>query len=156
LSIGLHKKDIVLLELIRSYFGGVGTISSQGKDILQYRVASLQDLTNKIIPHFENNPLISQKKADFILFKKVVDLMNLKEHLTTEGLRKIVAIKASMNLGLSEELRTKAAFLGIVPIERPLIQNQKILDPYWLAGFASGEGSFMVTLTKTSSNKLGF
>ena len=31
--------------------------------------------------------------------------MVLKEHLTYDGLRKIVAIKASMNLGLSEKLK---------------------------------------------------
>jgi hypothetical protein len=37
-----------------------------------------------------------------------------------------------------------------------LVQDQKILDPYWLAGFVSGEGCFMVTLINTSSNKLGF
>jgi len=54
--------------------------------------------------------------------------MNRKEHLTIEGLHKIVAIKASINLGLSNDLKT--AFPGIIPIKRPLIQNQKILDPY--------------------------
>jgi hypothetical protein len=54
--------------------------------------------------------------------------MNRKEHLTTEGIKRIVAIKSSINLGLSEEL--KAAFLEIVPIQRPLIQNQKIQDSY--------------------------
>jgi hypothetical protein len=40
-----------------------------------------------------------------------------KEHLTMEGLRKIVAIKASMNNGLSDEL--KAAFTNLPPVERP-------------------------------------
>jgi len=62
-----------------------------------------------------------------ILFKKVVDLMNRKEHLTIEGLHEIVTIKASINLGLSVEL--KAAFPGIVPV-RPLVENQNIPDPY--------------------------
>jgi hypothetical protein len=37
-----------------------------------------------------------------------------------------------------------------------LVQDQKILDPYWLAGFVSGEGCFMVILINTSSNRLGF
>lgn len=49
--------------------------------------------------------------ADYLLFKKGVDLIKEKEHLTMEGLRKIVAIKASMNLGLSYEL--KAFYLGL-------------------------------------------
>jgi hypothetical protein len=62
-----------------------------------YNVTSLQDLTNVIIPHFDKYPLITQKLADFILFKKVIDLMNRKEHLTLEGIEKILAIKASIN-----------------------------------------------------------
>ena len=39
-----------------------------------------------------------KKKADYILFKKVVDLMNDKKHLTQEGLHKIVSIRASNKL----------------------------------------------------------
>ena len=33
---------------------------------VQYRVGSLKDLNDKIIPHFDKYPLITQKKADFI------------------------------------------------------------------------------------------
>ena len=53
----------------------------------------------------------------------VVNLINLKEHLTMEGLRKIVAIIASMNLGLLEKL----PFLP--PVVRPLVQNLSIPNP---------------------------
>ena len=62
-SIGLHKKDTEILDIINSYFGGVGTISAQTKDSVQYRVASLKDLNGIIIPHFEKYPLITQKKS---------------------------------------------------------------------------------------------
>ena len=41
------------------------------------------------------------------------------EHLTMEGLEKIVAIKASLNNGLSAEL--KAAFPEIIPVPRPSV-----------------------------------
>ena len=73
------------------------------------------------------------------MFKKAVNLINDKEHLTLEGLRKIAAIKASMNLGLSESL--KAAFPNIIPATRPQISKELIPDPNWLVGFTSGEGS---------------
>ena len=69
-SIGLHKKYTLILELIKSYFGGVGTISPQNKESVQYRVGYLKDLNEKIIPHFDKYPLISKKQADFILLKK--------------------------------------------------------------------------------------
>ena len=35
--------------------------------------------------------------TDFILFKRATDVIKLKEHLTTEGLKKLVSIKASIN-----------------------------------------------------------
>lgn len=40
-----------------------------------------------------------------------------KEHLTMEGLKKILSFKYSMNLGLSEGL--KKNFTEIIPVERP-------------------------------------
>lgn len=89
-SICIHKKDIAVLKLFQNYFGGVGSFTKASKETIHYRVASLQDLTNVIIPHFEKYPLITQKKADFLLFKDIVNLMNNKEHLTIEGLQKIV------------------------------------------------------------------
>ena len=46
-------------------------------------------------------------------------MIQRKEHLTSEGLDKIVARKASLNLGLSDTL--KEAFPGVVPVRRPLV-----------------------------------
>jgi hypothetical protein len=45
-----------------------------------------------------------------------------------EGLNKIVAIKASINKGLSSEL--KAAFPLITPVQRPKVEEILIHDPY--------------------------
>jgi len=81
-----------------------------------------------LISHFEKYPLITKKKADLLLFKQILDIMNNKKHLTIEGIQKIVAIKASLNLGLSDEL--KKAFPNIIPVTIPLVENQVIQDPY--------------------------
>jgi hypothetical protein len=51
-----------------------------------------------------------------------------KEHLTSEGLQKILAIKASINKGLSPEL--KAAFSNITPVKRLEVEEILIFDPY--------------------------
>jgi hypothetical protein len=73
-------------------------------------------------------PLITKKRADFILFKKVIDLMVKGEHLTKEGLEKIVCIKASRNKGLSEQLKT--LFKSVIPVERPEVTlNSLVIDP---------------------------
>lgn len=63
-------------------------------------ISSVKDLINQVIPHFDNYPLISKKKADYELFKEIVLLMKNKEHLTNKGLLKIMSLKASLNLGL--------------------------------------------------------
>jgi hypothetical protein len=91
------------LESIRASLG-VGQIYKHGKDSIQLRVSSIEDL-QVIINHFDKYPLITQKLADYILFKKAFELMNRKEHLTSEGLTRIIAIRASMNNGLSPELK---------------------------------------------------
>jgi hypothetical protein len=58
-SIGLYKKDRALLEQIKSSLG-VGQIYKQGKDMIQLRVFSMNEL-KKIIEHFEKYPLITKK-----------------------------------------------------------------------------------------------
>ena len=61
------------------------------------------------------------------MFKRVFILIKNKEHLTPEGLRKIIAIRAAMNLGLSDKLST--AFSDVVWAERPLVELPKTIDP---------------------------
>jgi hypothetical protein len=56
-----------------------------------------------------------------------IELIQNKKHLTADGLKEIVSIKASMNLGLSESL--KAVFPNVIPVSRPLAISQKIQDP---------------------------
>jgi hypothetical protein len=81
---------------------GIGTIHiDQVRNRVIYSVDSTKELT-KLFIHFEHFPLLTQKAADFILFKQVVNLMNDKAHLTLEGLNQIVNIKASINLWLSQ------------------------------------------------------
>jgi len=122
----------------------------RGKNnIYRYMVRKPQEL-RVIVEHFDKYPLITQKLANFKLFKKAVEILCRKEHLTSEGLRRLVAIKASMNLGLSEEL--KAAFPDIVPVPRPLVDCQDIKNPNWLSGFASAEGCFLIKLKQNKLN----
>ena len=92
---------------------------------------------------------------DYVLFKQAIDIVQMKEHLTIEGLQKIIAIKASINWGLSDVLKT--AFPDVVPVVRPLVENSfpKILDPNWLAGFTSAEGCFFLINIYKSQTKLG-
>ena len=151
-QISIHVKDKALLQEIQSYYG-VGSINwTHGPNTIQLRVQSFQDLET-IINHFQKFPLITQKLADYKLFQRVFILIKNREHLTKDGLRKIVAIRAAMNLGLPYKL--KLAFPDVVPVERPLVELPKTIDPEWLAGFTSAEGCFLIEIKKSKNSKFG-
>lgn len=141
-TISLHNKDRKLLEAIQRFFG-VGKIYKHGKDSIQYRVSSLVNL-KVIIEHFDKYPLITQKYADYLLFKQSVVLLQKKEHLISAGLLKLVGIKATLNSGLNEKFRE--SFSNIVPAARPEVKPTGIKDLNWLRGFTEAEGSFQVII----------
>lgn len=140
-----------LLFQIQSYFGG-GKINKHGKNSSSFRIASLKNL-KVVLSHFDKYSLISNKQADYILFKQVLDLIITKKHLTTEGFKEILSIKATMNLGLPKSLKT--VFPDIFPIIRPEVLDNNIKDPNWVTGFTNGEGCFFVYVTSSTTTKLG-
>lgn len=155
-QIGLHTKDLNLLYKLQQYLGGVdiGSIHlARNREMVNYSIDSNKGLS-KLIIHLEKYPLLTKKSVDFMLFKQAVKLVNNKAHLTVQGLNEIVNIKASMNLGLSDML--KSEFDGHIPVEKPLIDNNNIIiDPNWISGFVSAEGNFDVRIPSTNS-KLGY
>jgi hypothetical protein len=76
---------------------GIGTIHIEKNNIVRFQIPGLNELIKILLPHFEKYPLLTKKAEDFILFQQVIEIMNTKEHLTIEGLRKIINIRASMN-----------------------------------------------------------
>uniref|UniRef100_UPI0030E37AE1 hypothetical protein n=1 Tax=Ophiocordyceps sobolifera TaxID=94213 RepID=UPI0030E37AE1 len=150
-QLSLHKKDENVLELLKDSLK-VGKIYKSRAEIYEFQVSSLKDI-KLIIEFFDKYPLITQKYADYELFKKAYELINNKQHLTTDGLLKLVALKASSNWGLNQTL--KEAFPNIVPIARVQPDNL-IPSPEWLLGFVSGEGNFMIRLINSPANKLGY
>ena len=99
-TINLNSRDTALLEKIQSFFGGIGKITIREKDNTAYfTVKSVKDIINVIIPHFEKYPLLTEKQADFELFKQIVIIMHNKQHLDSKGLNKIISLKSSLNKG---------------------------------------------------------
>ena len=153
-QIGLNEKDKALLEQIKIFFR-VGFIDYKEKTkSFMFWVNSLEEL-KIIIDHFEKYPLMTRKRADYELWKQVFYLMLRGEHRTLEGIQKIVAIRASMNQGIKRSPKLLLAFPDVVPVPKPKVKNQtNQKDPFWLAGFASAEGCFLITIKK-SATKLG-
>jgi len=124
-QIGLDSKDKGLLDRIQAYFG-VGKVYRGEKNIYRFKVQSSKDL-QIILEHFDKYPLLTKKRADFELFKQIVEIMKRKD-LTPSDLQEIVNIRASINNGLSEEL--KAAFPNAKPAPRPEVEVKDIPDPH--------------------------
>jgi len=141
-QIKLDRRDLSLLIEIKAYFNHIGSINISNKECV-YKVRSLNEVAI-IISHFDKYILMSQKRADFDLFKLIVNKLKLnnREHSTSQSLQQIVSIGASMNLGLSSLVRDN--FSNTIPVARPLVENIGIPHPEWLAGFVSGKGSFSI------------
>jgi len=154
-SIHLHIKDIDILYGLQNFFGvGIVYLNKNGKSAI-YMVRKLKDITNVIIPHFDSYPLISQKRADYLLFRQAIYLLlDGQAQSSIGGIHEILSIKASMNNGLSDKL--KINFPTVLPLPRPVVSGQDIPDPSWLAGFVCGEASFYVKLAKNKRYSTGF
>jgi hypothetical protein len=77
---------------------GCGRVRSKGprSSVLTYTVESLRDLEVKVLPFFEQYPLIV-KRRDFTSFAVIVRSMRMKEHLTRSGFERLVHLAYGMN-----------------------------------------------------------
>ena len=106
----------------------------------------------KVIPHFDKYPLKTKKHSDYLLFKEAVMIMQRGEHLTIEGIQKIVNIRGSLNKGLTTVLKT--AFPNSIPFSiLPVPLNNTKLHPQWIAGFTSGDGCFRISIRESKLYK---
>jgi hypothetical protein len=60
-------------------------------------VRRLSDLERRIIPFFEENPLITAKANDFVKFSMIVRMMRQGHHREVGGLTEIAQIFVTMN-----------------------------------------------------------
>jgi len=97
--ISQHSRDIKLLEKIAKYFGSGKVYKYSGKSAISYSTVDFTNITNVIIPFFNNNSIIGIKLYDYLDWCKIHSLMINRSHLTAEGLISIRDIKSGMNTG---------------------------------------------------------
>ena len=80
-------------------------------------------------------------------------MLNNKAHLSNQGLNQIINIKASMNLGLSDFL--KSEFIKFTPVERQIIKTESIPVRKRLIGLqALSQGMGVLTLKSLNSKQI--
>lgn len=92
-----HVRDEQLMNSITEFLN-CGNLHKK-REVFEYQVSKFMDLTEKIIPFFNEYPILGQKSKDYEDFSKVAELMETKVHLTKEGVDKIREIKDKMNTG---------------------------------------------------------
>jgi len=86
-----HERSIQVLHALKKFFGN-GVIRpnrKKGTQRMVYRVRDRKILLNVIVPFFFSHELKTAKKNDFLLFRKVLFMMEKGDHLTHEGLQNI-------------------------------------------------------------------
>jgi len=96
-SVSQNADRAEVLVLMKEYFGCGGIRPDRSDRTLKYEVRSLDDLQRRVIPHFEQFPLLSSKGRDFERFATVCERVADGLHLTRPGFRDIVDLATTMN-----------------------------------------------------------
>ena len=100
LLIGAPEKEKALLFFLQNYLG-CGTIRVRKHKFLVFKVTSSRDFITKIFPKLytktSRNLLKTIKRVFFQKFRKIVLLIEKKQHFTFLGMEKILKLKLDMN-----------------------------------------------------------
>ncbi len=95
----VSQEEQVILALFKRWLK-CGTIREREDGVIYYEVNNLKAIQENVIPFFNRFRFMSQKKKrDFTKFKQIVEIINKGEHLTYEGMEKILSVRRLMNDG---------------------------------------------------------
>ncbi|PIS21586.1 hypothetical protein COT51_02005 [candidate division WWE3 bacterium CG08_land_8_20_14_0_20_41_15] len=101
-EIELRADDRPVLELIQKRLdcGRIVVLNYERygwKPHVKYVVKKQSDIFNKVIPFFKRFPLKGKKGKDFELFCRAADIFRTKQHLSEEGINKLIKLREFMN-----------------------------------------------------------
>lgn len=99
LCFNISQRDPVILALIRRYLG-CGTMRQRRDGVWYFEVNNLEAITGSVIPFFHRFGFRSaKKKRDFAQFVKLAEMLKRGEHLSRQGIVRILEIRRGMNDG---------------------------------------------------------
>jgi LAGLIDADG endonuclease len=95
-------RSVDVLHRLKEFFGCGGVYINERHDNhkehpYRYDVRALRDLSERIIPFFEANPLQTAKDLEFKKFVQIIELMTSGRHRSLDGLTEIAQIVQTMN-----------------------------------------------------------
>ena len=102
-SFNVSQKDRVILAFVKKTIG-CGTLRERKDGVVYYEVTNITSLYENVLPFFKKfDFLSSKKKQNFAIFKKIVEKMYRKEHLTDDGFKEIINLREKLNLGIGRK-----------------------------------------------------
>ena len=168
-SISQHERSKHVLEAIQKTFD-CGFLRYDKKDSnWKYEIRNISLLCTKIIPFFVNHTLLTNKALSFNKFKEICILIEQKQHLTQEGIIKIIHLAFEMNpqgkrkyskldlftyLGFSESSSVFFCATSIPTLDTPKYQKLEglCIHHWWITGFTDGDGCFSVYFQKQKTH----
>ena len=101
-SVTQSANSMAALDLIRSFFGCGHVICNPRRDnhrqaLARYSVKARSDLLERVIPFFDEHPLITAKRQDYEMFRAAMSLIAVRRHLESGGLALVAALTERMN-----------------------------------------------------------
>lgn len=99
LCFNISQRDAVILSLFKRYLG-CGTMRQRSDGVWYYEVNNFAAIRANVIPFFKRFGFLSaKKKRDFAKFVELASLIGDGEHLTRDGIKRILEIRREMNDG---------------------------------------------------------
>src|SRR3990167_8042639 len=111
LSFNVSQRDLTNLISLKEILG-CGIIKRRRDGVHSLDVTTPSNVVLKVIPFFRRFPLRSEKaKTNFAIFCKIAALMNLGNHKHVEGLKEIVSIRETLNVGAGRTRKYTESFV---------------------------------------------
>jgi LAGLIDADG endonuclease len=98
-ALSLNQRDRSILLDLQAFFGCGAIRHSRSDRTFKYESRSVDELMERVVPHFESYPMRGSKARSFEGFARVCRMVVQGGHLERDGLRVIIATAYEMNLG---------------------------------------------------------
>jgi hypothetical protein len=97
--------------------------------------------------------LQSTKIVSYYLFNAEATIMKNNNHINLKGYTEVLSYKAALKKGLNATIFKVKEFSNIVPFDtlNIIVKDNFKLDPNYIAGFVSADGSFFISRPSLSN-----
>ena len=112
-ALAQHKRNKEIIIGLQRFFQCGGVRFNNHDQTYKFEVRGLNDLVEKIFPHFEQYPLVTSKNNDFETLRDICHRMKDNQHKTVKGIKQIIH-KAYMMNNIGARRYTKDQLLKVV------------------------------------------